>query len=72
MPSIRIYSSSLDELDEMDLDDVDLFDGDSRRQRIDPTMNMEARARNAELQAQRRNDRRKNAVRGARRNSARR
>ena len=71
MPSIHINVNALSDIDELDLEEVDPFDN-TRRQRLDPTLNPDARARSAELQAQRRSDRRKNAVRGARRNSARR
>lgn len=72
MPSIRFHGNSLADLDEMELDDIDFLDEDPHRQRADMTTNFDARARSADLQAQRRSDRRKNAVRGARRTSERR
>jgi len=72
MPSIRILRNTMSDIDEIDFDEIDLMDGDLRHQRADLTTNPDARARSAELQAQRRSDRRKNAVRGARRSSARR
>lgn len=72
MPSIRIHGNTLADYDESALDELDSLDNDFHHQRADTTTNFDARARSAELQSERRNDRRKNAVRGARRNSARR
>jgi hypothetical protein len=72
MPSIRIRGNTLTELVELDLDEVDAFDNDAYQQRGAAGTDLDRRSHNAELQNQRRANRRKNAVRGARRNSERR
>lgn len=72
MPSIRIRGNTLTELVELDLDEVDAFDNDAYQQRNAAGTDLDRRSHNAELQNQRRANRRKNAVRGARRNSERR
>lgn len=71
MPSIRIRGNTLTELVELDLDEMDAFDNDAYQQRNAGT-DLDRRSHNDELQNQRRANRRKNAVRGARRNSERR
>lgn len=72
MPSIRIRGNTLTELLELDLDELDAFDNDGYQQRNTAGNDLDRRSYNDELQNQRRANRRKNAVRGARRNSERR
>jgi hypothetical protein len=63
MPSIRIHGTNLSDLDELDFEEIDEL-SDDRRQKADLKTNPDARARSAELQASRRSDRRKSALRG--------
>ena len=72
MPSIRLPVTTLDDLDDLDPEEIDELTGlTSREHGVDLSANIDARARSAELQARKYNERRKSFTRGSRRVSQR-